>query len=31
MQSHNGQFAGVSLVNGTEPFTPDIAGAILGG
>ena len=31
MQSHNSQFAGVSLVNGTEPFTPDIVGAILGG
>jgi hypothetical protein len=31
MRSHNSQFADVELVNGTEPFTPDIVGAILGG
>jgi hypothetical protein len=30
MRSHNAQFAGVGLVNGTEPFKPDLVGAILG-
>ncbi len=30
MRSHNAQFSGVQLVEGTEPFSPDLAGAIQG-
>ncbi len=31
MQSHDPALAGVGLVGGTEPFRPDLAGAILDG